>query len=127
MVALISILVSAGITFIFIKDHLLCLGMYQKVEAIQLKIPLYSGFGYSLSKEKIDVDENGFVDFAVGAPFSNQSVAVVLKSKPVIDFQATLILNSSLSYIKLEDEGKEMTTTKIFKTLMHYTSEEMIK
>ena len=40
------------------------------------------GFGYSLSKDKIDVDENKCNDFAVGYPSSNQ--AVLLRSKEVV-------------------------------------------
>ena len=40
------------------------------------------GFGYSLSKDKIDVDENKCNDFAVGYPKS--SLAVLLRSKEVV-------------------------------------------
>ena len=49
-----------------------------------MKVQVGSGFGYSLSKEMIDVDSNQFNDFAVGALFGES--AVVLRSRPVISF-----------------------------------------
>ena len=55
---------------------------FQKIELGGLK-----GFGYSISKEVVDVDGNEFNDAAVGAPFSNS--AVLLKSRPVIRFDDT--------------------------------------
>ena len=55
---------------------------FQKLELKELK-----GFGYSISKEVVDVDGNQFNDAAVGAPFSNS--AVLLKSRPVIRFDDT--------------------------------------
>ena len=47
------------------------------------------GFGYSLSKDKIDVDENKCNDFAVGYPSSNQ--AVLLRSKEVVILESNAI------------------------------------
>ena len=44
------------------------------------------GFGYSLSKDKVDVDENNCNDFAVGYPNSNQ--AILLRSKEVVMLKA---------------------------------------
>ena len=54
------------------------------ITAEELNVQIGSGFGYSLSKEILDVDLNGLDDFAVGAPFDES--AVVLRSRPVITF-----------------------------------------
>ena len=57
-------------------------GRFQKLELKGLNL---KGFGYSISKEVVDVDANQFNDLAVGAPFSDS--AVLLKSRPVIRFK----------------------------------------
>ena len=59
-------------------------GRFQKLELKELNL---KGFGYSISKEVVDVDANQFNDLAVGAPFSDK--AVLLKSRPVIRFDDT--------------------------------------
>ena len=78
---------------------------YQKIDAKELKIPnlsVHSGFGFALSKEKVDIDKNGFNDFAIGAPYGGPSL--VLNSRPIISFiPKELKLISNLPYIKLDD------------------------
>ena len=45
-----------------------------------------SGFGYAFNIEKgVDIDENGFNDFAVGAPYDDK--AIILKSRKVFPFK----------------------------------------
>ena len=60
---------------------------FQKLDKLELKGLNLKGFGYSISKEVVDVDNNQFNDLAVGAPFSDK--AVLLKSRPVIRFDDT--------------------------------------
>ena len=60
---------------------------FQKLDKLELKGLNLKGFGYSISKEVVDVDDNQFNDLAVGAPFSDK--AVLLKSRPVIRFDDT--------------------------------------
>ena len=55
------------------------------------------GFGYSLSKDKIDVDDNKCNDFAVGYPNSNQ--AVLLRSKEVVILESNSISFPNLTAI----------------------------
>lgn len=57
-----------------------------------------SMFGFSLSRG-VDIDGNGVVDFAVGAP--NEDVVYIYKSYPVINVDAKL--KSSKSQIELND------------------------
>ena len=52
-----------------------------------------SGFGYSLSKNLIDVDGNGANDFAVGAPFDN-SVSLY-KTRKVVSFTPSVTIRPS--------------------------------
>ena len=52
-----------------------------------------SGFGYSLSKNLIDVDDNGANDFAVGAPFDN-SVSLY-KTRKVVSFTPSVTIRPS--------------------------------
>ena len=54
------------------------------------------GFGYSLSKDKIDVDGNKCNDFAVGYPNSNQ--AVLLRSKEVV-----ILESNEIFFLNLKD------------------------
>ena len=54
---------------------------------VVLGLTLKPGFGYSLSKDKIDVDDNNCNDFAVGYP--NSSQAVLLRSKEVVTLVET--------------------------------------
>ena len=58
---------------------------------------LKPGFGYSLSKDKIDVDDNECNDFAVGYPNSNQ--AVLLRSKEVVILESNSISFPNLTAI----------------------------
>ena len=51
----------------------------QIIEPKDLGISGSKGFGYSISKDEIDIDENGFKDFAVGNPFEGQ--AVILRTR----------------------------------------------
>ncbi len=55
------------------------------------------GFGYAISSDLIDIDSNGFNDFAVGAPFGNAPAAVVLRSKAVVQ----LNVDSKLALVEL--------------------------
>ena len=55
------------------------------------------GFGYSLSKDKIDVDGNNCNDFAVGYPNSNQ--VVLLRSKEVVILESNAIFFLDLKAI----------------------------
>ena len=64
---------------------------YQVLKAEDFNFPAKSGFGYALSKEISDVDSNGFADLAVGAPLAEVGSAVVLRSRPVIDFKSHVI------------------------------------
>ena len=68
----------AGInTFFIILDK------PQKIDPAALEISTAkSGFGYTISKDKVDVDGNGCTDFAVGYPKRN--TVVLLRSKEVI-------------------------------------------
>ena len=61
------------------------------ITAEELKVQIGSGFGYSLSKEILDVDSNGLDDFAVGAPFGG--AAVLLRSRPVISFKPSVMFH----------------------------------
>ena len=64
-------------------------GRFQKLGSSEARLKGLNlkGFGYSISKEVVDVDNNQFNDLAVGAPFSDK--AVLLKSRPVIRFDDT--------------------------------------
>ena len=64
---------------------------YQVLKAQDFNFPVKSGFGYSLSKEISDVDSNGFTDLAVGAPLADAGSAIILRSRPVIDFKSQVI------------------------------------
>ena len=79
----------------------------QQIKAEELKVQLGSGFGYSLSKELVDVDLNQFNDFAVGALFGES--AIVLRSRPVISFsyEAHLVLPSEPIDPKKQGTGME--------------------
>ena len=63
-------------------------GYPQIIKPKDLGLTLKPGFGYSLSKDKIDVDDNNCNDFVVGYPNSNQ--AVLLRSKEVVILEETL-------------------------------------
>ena len=56
----------------------------QSLSRENLNIGLIEGLGYSISKDKIDLDSNGFKDLVIGAPFSDS--AIVLKSRHVLSF-----------------------------------------
>ena len=67
-----------------------------KPEELQLNIgSLQPGFGYTISKDKVDVDGNSCKDFAIGYPKSNR--VILLRSKEVI------ILEEVDDAIKIDD------------------------
>ena len=71
-----------------------------------------SGFGYTINKDKFDVDLNKCTDFAVGYPKSNS--VVLLKSKEVvilryIDYKMAIKLQPQPSRVK----GKYEIVSKI--------------
>ena len=67
----------------------------QRIEPKNFNIqPIVPGFGYSISKDKVDVDNNDCKDFAVGYPKSNR--VVLLRSKEVV----------TLSILKLDVDDK---------------------
>jgi hypothetical protein len=51
-----------------------------------LKIGINSGFGYSITQDQYDIDNNGFPDFAIGAPESDK--VVLLRTKEVVLFKS---------------------------------------
>ncbi|XP_059490170.1 integrin alpha-4-like [Neocloeon triangulifer] len=57
-----------------------------KIEGLQFE-PRISGFGYSISRG-VDVDNNGYLDFAVGAYKSGHTV--LIRTKPVIQVKQTI-------------------------------------
>ena len=59
------------------------------------------GFGYSLSKDKVDVDENNCNDFAVGYPNSNQ--AILLRSKEVVILEESSRFPNYQSGVTIKD------------------------
>ena len=61
----------------------MCLVPSQILKASQINSNL-RGFGISFSRS-LDVDNNGYPDFAVGAHKSNQ--AVLLRSQPIVKYQ----------------------------------------
>ena len=76
------------------------------IPAEELKVQIGPGFGYSLSKEILDVDSNGLDDFAVGAPFGES--AVVLRSRPVITFTHNVQFSGKTS-IDPKEQGNPIT------------------
>ena len=56
----------------------------QIIRPENLGIPSLSGFGYSISQVQEDVDDNGYPDFVVGAPDSDE--AILLRTKEVVSF-----------------------------------------
>ena len=48
----------------------------------QLRGSLKQGFGYTISRDKIDVDDNNCKDFAIGYPNSN--IGILFRSKEVV-------------------------------------------
>ena len=83
----------------------------QIIEPKVLGLTLKPGFGYSLSKDKIDVDGNKCNDFAVGYPNSNQ--AVLLRSKEVVILVET---QNPVSFQPLEPINPQIPidTSKLF-------------
>ena len=65
-------------------------------EELQLNIgSLQPGFGYTISKDKLDVDGNNCKDFAIGYPKANR--VILLRSKEVV------ILEDLDDAIKIDD------------------------
>lgn len=60
------------------------------------KYGIHKGFGYSLSKYPVDVDNNDCKDFAIGSPFAEK--VILFKSLKVITLQTNVEL-------KLENGG----------------------
>ena len=54
----------------------------------QLSGSLKQGFGYTISRDKIDVDDNNCKDFAIGYPNSN--IGILFRSKEVVILTKTL-------------------------------------
>ena len=73
------------------------------ITAEELNVQIGPGFGYSLSKEISDADNNGLDDFAVGAPFGES--VVVLRSRPVISFRPAVMLNPSYDAQVIDPEN----------------------
>ena len=73
---------------------------------------LKPGFGYSLSKDKIDVDDNNCNDFAVGYP--NSSQAVLLRSKEVVTLVETSNPVSFQPFQPTIDPQIPINTSKLF-------------
>lgn len=67
-----------------------------------------SMFGFSLSRG-VDIDENGFYDFAVGAP--NEEIVYIYKSYPVINVKAQL--KPSKNQIELSDSINVSTCLEV--------------
>ena len=68
-----------------------------------------SGFGYAFNIEKsVDIDENGYNDFAVGAPYDDK--AIVLKTRKVFSFK----LRSKYQYDTLTLDPKSNGELKTF-------------
>ena len=104
------------------KDQIISIDHYQIIQAE--KVQVGSGFGYSLSKEIIDIDQNGNDDFAVGAPFDNSASAVVLRSKPVIGFKPGVRFPGRESSIDPKTGGKFLfsVTSNVLTCSMHFQS-----
>ena len=88
------------------KDQIISIDHYQIIRAAEeLNVQVRSGFGYSLSKEIADIDQNENNDFAVGAPLDENSFAVVLRSKPVIGFKPEVMFPGRESSIDPKKQG----------------------
>ena len=71
------------------------LGKPQIIEPKDLGISVSKGFGYSISKDKVDIDDNGANDFAIGMPFDNQAVVLRTKESIHVDVLSVLTLNNN--------------------------------
>ena len=79
----------------------------------QLRGSLKQGFGYTISRDKIDVDDNNCKDFAIGYPNSN--IGILFRSKEVViltEISDPITINSSSI-----DPPKNPETGKIFSYL----------
>ena len=76
----------------------------------QLSWSLKQGFGYTISRDKIDVDDNNCKDFAIGYPNSN--IGILFRSKEVVILTTTS--NPITISSKPIDPPKDPETGKIF-------------
>ena len=65
---------------------------------------LLFGFGYTFSKEIVDVDDNDYNDFATGAPFDEK--VVLLKTRKATGFDSTVNFIQKPSSIDPKDSSK---------------------
>ena len=93
----------------------MCLAPSQILKASQINAKL-RGFGISFSRS-LDVDNNGYPDFAVGAHKSNQ--AVLLRSQPIVKYQVESPKLKS-SFIKYFIHSKRELLRLMGKTSMRY-------
>ena len=76
---------------------------------------IMKGFGYTFSNQGVDADDNGFPDFAVGAPLAKTGSVVLLRTIPVFRFE----VNASVTYEKPIDENDK---SKSLPFLVHHTA-----
>ena len=66
--------------------------------------PFKTGFGYTFSKEQVDVDSNNFPDFAVGIPFVEK--AVLFKTRQTWSFTEVSYLFPHLPSVQHDRNSK---------------------
>ena len=71
---------------------------------MNIQIASGGGFGYTFSKEKIDIDSNNYNDFGIGIPFDNK--AIIVKTHKVFEFKPVSLFSEYDAAINPKINGK---------------------
>ena len=96
-----------GVVYIFrgSKDSLL--EKYtQRIEASQIDPSMkHPSFGYSITTRSVDIDKNGYPDFAVGSYHNDK--AFLLRTRPVVKMLVQMQANVSVLDPKVKECGEQ--------------------
>ncbi|KAK9693855.1 Integrin alpha [Popillia japonica] len=109
---------NAGIVYIYV-EHRSGFKELQQISGKTISSDVI-GFGISLSNS-LDIDQNGYNDFAVGSLASTE--LVVLRSRKVLDFQATL--HSHVD--KISTTTKDITVSYCITYLGHFGDRDYVE